>query len=99
MDHHRHFRMQSLRSALGPPKYGRFPLSRTSAGHAECEHLRSNKAAPTGGAETPCSSVIVGRHPLAEEREDRPDVRAQVKQLQFWLKVFARFCQDRPEKE
>jgi hypothetical protein len=37
--------------------------------------------------------------PERRHGERSPQVQAQVKQLQFWLKVFSRFCHDEPEAD
>jgi hypothetical protein len=42
-----------------------------------------------------CSS---GMPRQQKEKKGNSRVRQQIKELHFWLKVFSRFCQDKPER-
>ena len=99
MDYHRQFRMNSLNQGwpvLGKQRPTRYPLTRPPSARPSCGsgHSDAHDSTP----ELPCSTRLrpeVGGH----EQKDSAQVRAQVKQLQFWLKVFSRFCQDETEQD
>jgi hypothetical protein len=99
MDHHRQFRFnhKSTKVAslgLRTPRQARFPLSATPSVRLACDmgvptkDLRSDSkpAVASGLSGVPCQ-------PTEKRLTD------QVKQLQFWLKVFSRFCQDETEQD
>ena len=78
---------------FGPPKVNgipgqapqtRFPLSQTPSARSHCrmETFESD------------SDTLDGIPAASRRHQHPPQVQAQVKQLQFWLKVFSRFCQD-----
>jgi hypothetical protein len=89
MDYHMKFRMTSL--AGGSPQFGkasfvRWPMSSAQTARPPCEDRQDR----SGGSETP----PVTQPRVRQKPEASPEVKAQVKQLQFWLKVFSRFCSD-----
>jgi hypothetical protein len=105
MDYHFKFRMDSMKQAsstLGGKGQTRLPANSTPAPmlfRPKCQPVRLDRLAETNGTSsskpaTPPPSL----HPEPGAK-DSPQVKNQVKQLQFWLKVFSRFCQDDHIKE
>jgi hypothetical protein len=102
MDYHRQFRADSLKtgsSFVGRPRFSRITLgsagpARRRTGRAPNPPARPARAA---GTQRPEESPPGGA--ASRSGEDAAKVRAQVKQLHFWLKVFSRFCQDGPEQD
>jgi hypothetical protein len=98
MDQHMKFRMDSLKQAstpLGQPVPIRFPVRSTP------KLFRPNcKPEPIADPAAPEEQATADGKTLFHTRrtpptaKDSPHVQKQVKQLQFWLKVFSRFCQD-----
>jgi hypothetical protein len=94
MDYHRQFRMNAMnqgRPALVRPQHNRFPLTSMPRVHLQC----------AGENAEPCECGMEVRKPMqpVPQNKDSAEVRAQVKQLQFWLRVFSRFCQKGEEED
>jgi hypothetical protein len=99
MDYHRQFRLNSQSPApplLGKARPGRFPLTSQPSAHAECVGSRVSIRKFEPKREHSAQARPRG---TADPEKESAQVRAQVKQLQFWLKVFSRFCQDEPEQD
>ena len=103
MDHHLKFRfdaMQQASSPLGAKTPSRLPVS-------SVPRLFRSKCKPVPLGEQPDPSEAKAAEPTAPDRiqraertaKDQPQAQKQVKQLQFWLKVFSRFCQDPAPEE
>jgi len=103
MDYYRQIRMAHLQRPMGTlfgPKRNRFPTSSIPP------IPRSDCAPPpvhdrSAGEEldsSPASLPVPPSHG-GQTADKSPQVREQVKQLQFWLKVFARFCHDDADEE
>jgi hypothetical protein len=95
MDYHLQFRFNSLsrsHTRLTPQPPTRFPISNPPG-------LRSHCSGHRPGADQPGPEPHGANGAKLQPQDKRPaDVRAQVKQLQFWLKVFSRFCHDETEQ-
>ena len=99
MDHNSQFR-RGFRTQgsprLGPNKQRHLPVSNSpGARPSRC----SQNANRTSARHPASASDAVKTHSAPDSAEGNPQVDAQVKQLQFWLKVFSRFCQEEPERE
>jgi hypothetical protein len=101
MDHHLKFRMDSLKQAssvLGKPTPSRLPVSSSPMlFRPNCKPVPLQSQSQEQPAQPdPTEEASARRVRSAQERcaKDSPQIREQVKQLQFWLKVFSRFCQD-----
>ena len=98
MDYHLKFRFDSMQpptSGIGQPGKSRLPASSAPMlFRSKCKPVplgadpgNSESQAPSAGTTPECASAPkVAKNPA--------EVQKQVKQLQFWLKVFSRFCQD-----
>jgi len=96
MDQHRQFRLNhSVPSTpnLGQPKHRRLPFGTPPVAREACEHgeISTDENEFISGGTRGGGAVPV--QPTGER------ICSQVKQLQFWLKVFSRFCQDDAEKD
>lgn len=96
MDHHRQFRLNALNQArlLGHAPQGRLPLSQSPRVRPPC-----TPESASGSVRRPRPAAVPQPGRAAEPNRSSEQVRAQVKQLQFWLRVFSRFCQNKPEQE
>lgn len=101
MDYHYSFRMQCLKDAsalLGQRRPTRLPVSNSpSARQPQCKHSSPSRRLPLQSK--PSEPAVPVRMRRVPPGKAPAEVRAQVKQLQFWLKVFSRFCQGRAEQE
>ena len=102
MDQHLQFRIDSLKhpALLGQSKPSRFPVSSSPSVRSCCSQQDLKRpATPTVSASSqPTPSAPAQANPTPTE-VGSDQVRAQVKQLQFWLRVFSRFCQGGPDRE
>jgi len=82
--------MSQAKPILGSARLDRFPLVRPPSLHPNCAAAEGDFGEPvtSDSSSTECLSGVSASNP----REGH--VRAQVQQLQFWLKVFSRFCQE-----
>ena len=103
MDYHLKFRfdaMQQASSSLGQKPQTRLPVS-----SAPMLFRSKCKPVPLAGDknakdETSAEGQFAERVRRAHRTDkNSPAVNKQVKQLQFWLKVFSRFCQDPAAEE
>jgi hypothetical protein len=104
MDYHLKFRFESMNqasSALGQKQHPRLPMS-----SAPMLFRSKCKPVPLDGSTGTEDQTQLENSPLADRirrvqktSKDSPKVQKQVKQLQFWLKVFSRFCQDPAPEE
>jgi hypothetical protein len=92
MDYHSEFRMGPRKQGkriLGQAPQTRFPLSQPPRAREHCRVEQSEQEGDT-----------LDRVPVrTRQRQDSAKVRAQVKQLKFWLKVFSRFCHEEAEPD
>jgi hypothetical protein len=105
MDYHRQFRMAHVNRPSGTlfgPKRNRFPASSIPPiPRSDCTPSASHvhSSSPTAEPESPTVNAPVRPVRGQQATNDSPHVQEQVKQLQFWLKVFSRFCNDDVEEE
>jgi hypothetical protein len=95
MDHHLQFRIDALsqgKPILGKARLDRYPLFRPPSLHPDCARAEAEPqevfASDASTSSPECASSQWPRNPR------QANVQAQVQQLQFWLKVFSRFCQE-----
>jgi hypothetical protein len=92
MDHHRQLRLSHMKLAsleLGMPRYHRLPLSTTPSARPACD-----SAGPAKDLNARFTARILASRKEVPCQPSEEHISAQVKQLQFWLKVFSRFCQE-----
>src|SRR5438874_2262205 len=101
MDYHHKARFHQNQGAL-PIGHLRPAGSRLSpaAGRPTC-----SRSSDEGGVAEPESEGMEmppgtrGDGKVGAPAQTSPKLRGQVKQLQYWLKVFSRFCREEPEQE
>jgi hypothetical protein len=102
MDHHLKFRFDHIKqaaAALGKSEPVRYPAGSTPMlFRSKCKPVPIGTEAEAGNAPAAVPADEVRARRLARAKES-PQVQRQVKQLQFWLKVFSRFCQDTHAEE
>jgi hypothetical protein len=103
MDYHLQYRMAHLHPSspkLFGPKRNRFPSSSIPPiSRSDCAHHASAER-PAFAEPNPAPAAAPAQPEFAQQpTNDSPQTREQVKQLQFWLKVFARFCHDGAESD
>jgi hypothetical protein len=94
MDQHLQFRANAMKQAMSPlgNRRPRLPVNTPPAPRSHCDA----QGQLSSGRQLEPAEVApsTGRRNSRRAESQTPAVRAQVKQLQFWLKVFSRFCQD-----
>jgi hypothetical protein len=80
----------------GKPQPTRYPLARPPSARPSCGsgHADAHGSTPESRGSTRLQSEEGG-----PEQKNSAEVRDQVKKLQFWLRVFSRFCQDEAEQD
>lgn len=82
-------------SALLGRRPQRLPRATPPPARPQCES--DTLEAPEESTDTASNPQVRARRRVRRAVEQSPKVRAQVKQLKFWLKVFSRFCHDDSE--
>jgi hypothetical protein len=102
MDHHLKFRLDLIKqssSTLGQMPPSRYPVSSAPMlFRSKCKPVPLGSEEATNESAPPDSPPSRIRRPQPGAKEGHQPQK-QVKQLQFWLKVFSRFCQDPGEEE
>ncbi len=90
--------MKQASAVLARRHRKRFPFSARTGVRAYCDR----HTAPARGSQASMPQEVKPPAPSRKARQaaqTSPEVRAQVEQLQFWLKVFSRFCNEDPHQE
>jgi hypothetical protein len=100
MNYHLQFRAKAMQQGapiLGRRQPRRFPLSARSDMRLFCRNQKpSNLRSQSDLPETQAAAPTRQSRPATEKAAE---TGAQVKELQFWLKVFSRFCQPDTDQE
>ncbi len=97
MDYHFQFRFNSTAHSLpnvGQPRPARFPVI-SAPPRPKCTGETVDGNGPAARASATPRPEVRPQTKCEEKLTKTPtQIQAQVKQLEFWLKVFSRFCQE-----